>query len=242
MTPETYRFANGVTLFRHMLLDVQLARYQEPGNPNLHEPEEEAWLERLLERCGTDEPIFIDIGAGVGYYSILVKQRHPLARVLAIEPLSAHADAIVAHAALNGLDDGAIEVRTNAISSHAGMSEFVPLHYGSHLKSAGKTGRPGATINVPTITLADLMADVGAAADVVKLDIQGSELEVLAAVPDLLASGRIRSLIVGTHGPALFEGVRTLLAARYDLLHADPAPAFQPDGLIVACHRSPAPR
>lgn len=74
-----------------------------------------------------------------------------------------------------------------------------------------------------------------------KIDIQGHELDVLAADPAVLADGRIKALIVGTHGSALFTGVCELLSTDYDIIHRNPAPDYQPDGLIVARHRTCAP-
>ncbi|WP_207481647.1 FkbM family methyltransferase [Arenibaculum pallidiluteum] len=232
---SVYTFSNGVMLFRSTMLDLQIARYQEDGNPNLHEPVEEWWLRRCIDLVDHNEPVIVDVGAGVGYYSVLVKRNWPSARVVALEPLPAHADAIVAHADLNGLAAGTIDLRKEALSDVDGEAEFVPESYGSRLIPPGRRSDRG-TIKVRSLTLESLLGQIGPV-DVMKVDIQGLELRVLAAAPAALASGRIKMLIVGTHGPDLFEGVRRILSAHYEILHEDPAPPHQPDGLIVARHR-----
>jgi methylase of polypeptide subunit release factors len=114
---ETYRFGNGVVLRRRELMDIQVQRYAEPGNPNLHVPIEEEWLLKRLEACGRTDPVFLDVGAAVGYYSILVKKKWPGATVIAIEPLPEHIDALHVNAALNGLQIDDIKLVPVAVAA-----------------------------------------------------------------------------------------------------------------------------
>lgn len=100
---ETYKFGNGVVLRRREMLDLQVQRYTEPGNPNLHEPVEEEWLLKVLNSYDRTDPVFLDVGAAVGYYSILVKKKWPEATVIAVEPLPEHIEALHCNASLNSL-------------------------------------------------------------------------------------------------------------------------------------------
>ncbi|HEY2111374.1 MAG TPA: hypothetical protein VGH25_06555, partial [Dongiaceae bacterium] len=74
---DVYVFGNGIRLRRGDVMDLQVERYSEPGNPNLHEPVEEEWILRRFAEALPAAPVFLDIGAGVGYYSFLIKKRWP---------------------------------------------------------------------------------------------------------------------------------------------------------------------
>ncbi len=229
-----YEFSNGIRLYRADLLDVQLARYAEPGNPNLHEPVEEDWIRRMLDRIATASPVFLDVGAAMGYYCVLVKQLRPAARVFAIEALPRHVAALEATLALNGLARTDVTVVPIAVSSQTGKASFVDQGYGSQLSSASSK-RPGAgELEVETRSLAEILAEIGPV-DLMKMDIQGAELKVLDAARGPLSAGAIAHVIVGTHGREIHDSIRAILEqARFSIDFDDPAPAMQPDGLIVA--------
>jgi FkbM family methyltransferase len=218
----SYEFSNGVRLRRSDLMQVQLDRYATAGNPNLHEPVEEEWLIRALEGAS----VFVDVGAAAGYYSILAKRLRPKLRVVAFEPLPRHADALRANLALNGLERDAVEIREIALSDRTGSGWLADEGF-----SSGLTDEV-CGVAVQLQTMAEALADLGLV-DVLKMDIQGAELEVLQHLPDV-----VQTLLIGTHSPALHDGVRALLHDRgYEIGFDDPSPAMQPDGLIVARRR-----
>jgi FkbM family methyltransferase len=229
-----YEFSNGIRLYRADLLDVQLARYAEPGNPNLHEPVEEDWIRRMLDRIATVSPVFLDVGAAMGYYCVLVKQLRPAASVIAIEALPRHVAALEATLALNGLARTDVTVMQIAVSSQTGKASFVDQGYGSQLSSATLKRRGDGELEVDTRTLAEILTEIGPV-DLMKMDIQGAELKVLDAARGPLSAGAIAHVIVGTHGREIHDSIRAILEqARFSIDFDDPAPAMQPDGLIVA--------
>ena len=229
-----YQFSNGIRIERSNLLDLQIERYREPGNPNLHEPVEEKWMGRLIERLGTASPTFLDVGAGVGYYCVLVKKLRPPARVIAVEALPRHARALRSTLVLNGLEHSGVELIEAAVAPTTGRASFADLDYGSQLTTNSQDHPGAARIEVPTLSLADLIAKTGPI-DLMKMDIQGTEQEVLAGSREVLSSGQIQSIILGTHGPAAHDSTRAALKeCYYHILFDDPAPPMQPDGLIVA--------
>jgi FkbM family methyltransferase len=65
---------------------------------------EEEWMGRLIERLGRPSPTFLDVGAGVGYYCVLVKKLRPAARVIAVEALPRHARALRSTLLLKGTE------------------------------------------------------------------------------------------------------------------------------------------
>jgi FkbM family methyltransferase len=231
---EVYRFSNGIRLYRADLLDIQLARYAEPGNPNLHEPVEEDWIRRMLDRIATVSPVFVDVGAAMGYYCVLVKQLRPAARIFAIEALPRHVTALKATLALNGLAPTDVTIMPIAVSADTGRASFLDQGYGSQLSSASGIRRGAVVLDVEARSLQEILAEIGRV-DLMKMDIQGAELDVLGAARGPLSEGAIAHAIIGTHGREIHESVRAILEeAKFSIDFDDPTPAMQPDGLIVA--------
>jgi len=230
---DVYVFGNGIRLRRSDVMDLQVERYSEPGNPNLHEPVEEEWiLRRFAERLPA-APVFLDIGAGVGYYSFLIKKRWPDAVIFAFEALSRHADALEANRALNGLSPGDISIIRAAVGPATGQASFVDQGYGSMLAGNGSSR---AAVSVEMRALTEVL-EAMPAVHLMKMDIQGAELDVLKPASDLLGRGAIRHMVIGTHGRALHRGVVKLLTRLgFEIVLDDPTPPMQPDGLVVASY------
>jgi FkbM family methyltransferase len=228
---QVYVFSNGIRLRRRDMVEGQLRRYAEPGNPNLHEPVEEDWLLRSFDRDRPERSLFLDVGAGVGYYSFLIKKRWPDAVVVAFEALPRHADALDANRVLNGLTDADVTLVRAAVGTTSGPAAFVDQGYGSGLA----TGSPHPdALTVETRSLRAVLEDLPSV-HLMKMDIQGAELDVLTAAGDALVRCGVRHVVIGTHGPVLHAAVVQLLARLgYTIAVDDPCPPMQPDGLVVA--------
>ena len=227
---EIYRFSNGVMLQRADLLDIQLARYAEFGNPNLHEPIEERWLLQTFEEKIPSVPIFLDVGAAVGYYSILIKLRWSNARVISVEPLQRHIKALQNNLIINGLKLSDVTILPLAISTVNGTAPFIDMDFSSVLAS------PLArfSLRVPTRTLSSILSELPQV-HLMKMDIQGAESDVLMSSHTVLSEGRIRHVVIGTHGEEKHRAIVGFVkSAGYRIVVDDPLPPMQPDGLIVA--------
>ena len=185
---------------------------------------------RAFGEATPSNPVFLDVGAGIGYYSILIKKNWADARIYAVEALPRHAQAILETLDLNDLPRDAVTIVRDAIGDRDGHAEFIDHGYSSMLVS--ETDVPDA-IRVKTRTLTSLLGDLPPV-HLMKMDIQGSELAVLNEARAALTAGRVAKVLIGTHGPELHRDVRDLLLeCGFALLHDDPAPPMQPDGILL---------
>ncbi len=160
-------------------------------------------LPRLAD---TDAPLVLDVGAHIGLFSLWLLKEHPRARVRSVEPDPQTYDILgrnVAAARRGGAQWDAVnlaawdEDRAELRFSGAGPSMS---HRVNH---AGDTIVRGVTLK----TLLDGLGDSGAAIDLMKIDIEGSEEAFLCKDPELLR--RVRTIMVELH-PKLCNAQRVL--------------------------------
>jgi FkbM family methyltransferase len=162
-----------------------------------HEPEIATLFRRLLAAGAT----VFDVGANVGYFSLLARELG--ASVHAFEP-NPRVRGMLARSA--SLGSGGIEVVAAACSDREGI---MPLY----LSDAGNTGmtslgnRTAHEIEVKLVTLDAYAARTGP--DLLKIDVEGHEREVLSGARVLLASAR-PIVIVETSGGETLELMRDL--------------------------------
>jgi FkbM family methyltransferase len=178
----------------------------------------------LLELLRPTPPVVIhDIGANVGTWTCLAKSIFPAATVEAFEPLEGHLAElrrntarwpdVRLHALALGPRDGTTTIEVMDFSD---ASSVLPLTANGR---ATFQIRPAAQREVRLATLDGLVAS-GAArpADLLKLDVQGYELEVLRGAESSLAAASHVLLEVSFRefyrGQPLFAEVVAFLAAR----------------------------
>ncbi|MEL6257775.1 MAG: FkbM family methyltransferase [Pseudomonadota bacterium] len=186
--PELHTFANGLTLPKALMLEIQLKRYATPESGNLHEPEEERWFERILSETPDDGGLFLDGGAALGYYSALVGRRKPEWDIWAFEPLDRFQAAIVETFRLNGLSTDRLRIDPTVLHTSEEEVSFADQAFGSTADQAmgeradmrqTRQGRP----------LSGVVREAGRTVTLLKLDIQGHELAVLDRARDVLSEG-----------------------------------------------------
>lgn len=229
-----HRFDNGLVVEAGAITPPQRARY---AKHNLHEPVEEAWIERLC-RSGSRAPggapfRFWDVGAAIGYYSMLVARLRPDAEITAFEPLPSHYDRILQHWKLNGLDPARLRLEATAISDKAGSAGLLDMNFGSRLVRDPAAAPAAKRVEVRTESLDRFLAGSDSAVDLVKVDVQGGEDAVVAGAAH--SAHLIRGWIVGTHGPRKHNTcVDRLEAMGYRIVFSEQDVDGQPDGMIVA--------
>lgn len=105
----------------------------------------------------------------------------------------------------------------------------------AHLGSRWRDKSRENAVRVRTLCLDHLMRRVGQPADLLLMDVQGLEADVLKGGDHSLRSGKIKTVIIGTHGREIHLECLDILKARGFTIELDlPDPTEQPDGILVA--------
>lgn len=153
---------------------------------------------------------FIDIGANVGYFSLLAADLGgPASTVVAFEPNPRLAGMLRESVRLSGHDArvSVIEAACSSISSTATLS-LSPDPRNSGLSSfesfepsvTASWERPGAVVQVKTTRLDEWCASEDVVPDVVKVDVEGHELAVVEGMTGLFERGQPQALICELSG------------------------------------------
>lgn len=155
------------------------------------EPNLSRWIERSLKPGDT----FVDVGANIGYFTLLASRCvGESGRVVAIEPAPEHLRALESNLRLNSV--GNVRIVEAAVSdrrSTATLFSGPECHSGLSTIIADEASRQGleAECEVPTVTLSDTLdPDELESARIVKIDVEGSEWPVVNGMDRLLSSGR----------------------------------------------------
>ncbi len=190
------------------------------GNYEL--PIQEA-LGRLLAPGG----VFYDVGANAGFFSLLAAKRVGAAgRVYAFEPLGENLASLREQVEVNALEQ--VEVVEGAVGASTGTAE---LSFAPGQNSEAHLGDPrGAgerTMTVPVTTLDDFVA-AHRRPTLVKIDVEGAEIAVLAGAARLVADGT--AFLIELHGLDKGESVTaTLRDAGYRLERLDGSIPARPE-------------
>jgi FkbM family methyltransferase len=189
-----------------------------------------------LIALGRSASVVFDIGANLGWMSLAIARYCPDTRVVAFEPDPGIARKNADTAALNPELGPRVLLRQHAIGDRNAVRSFDSG--GPENSGAGRLheGAEGATILVDCRTVDAVCEESGLYPDVVKLDIEGGELDALRGMAGLLRTRPPRALLIELHGfnamdPLVFyDDIRTLLiAARYRLFQLDDGGLRPPD-------------
>jgi FkbM family methyltransferase len=145
----------------------------------------------LMFDTNAETPRILDCGANVGVASLFFKQRYPRARITAFEADPAISAVCRRNLAANGAAD--VDLVTAAVWTARGETEFVCE--GSDSGAVAALGLiDGRVQTVPTVRLRDYLCE---RIDLMKLDIEGSELPVLEDCADAL--GAVQAMTIDLH-------------------------------------------
>ena len=164
-------------------------------------PEEYAALKACTRRGAT----VLDVGANVGAYTLLFAQWvGSSGRVYAFEPAAASRAGLQRHLAINGLA-GRVTVRPEAIAARVGRQPFVDVGTLGNNRLATVADAP--TIDVRVSSLDEFCRISNIRPDLVKVDVEGAELDVLRGARQTIAErGAALALFVELH-PSLWPSL-----------------------------------
>lgn len=152
----------------------------------------EAPIQTALAEHLAEGAVFYDVGANVGFFSLLAASIvGDSGAVYAFEPVPANAASIRHSARLNRLSN--IEVFEEAVGERSGSASLILSRHigGATLASKGAPQDATGEIEVAVTTLDDAIADRGLRPpSLIKIDVEGAELEVLRGMTDTLAIHR----------------------------------------------------
>jgi len=172
----------------------------------------EPHVTRVMRSFLTPGMSVIDVGANIGYFTMLAASRvGPTGRVAAFEPSPDNLDLLKRSAAANGFAN--VETHTLAVADEPGTVTFSmdDSNGGIH------RGEPGVSaVLVPAVAL-DGFLPPGYRVDLIKIDVEGSEGLAVKGMQDLLA--RQRPVLFCEFTPAALPRFSRMSAEEYlDLL------------------------
>lgn len=175
--------------------------------------------------------VFIDVGAHVGYYSLLASQRvGSTGKVIAIEPNPPTLDRLRRNIHLNGASN--IVVEPVACTDVGRTLRFFQADLentgGSSL--ASQNARGAKQISVAGVPLDKIVESLGLShVDFVKIDVEGAEMQVLGGMTNILA--KYRPKIVIELKADLLANMGTSLDAALALFHKNGYTLQERDGV-----------
>ena len=149
----------------------------------------------LASRISSDS-VCVDIGANIGYFTLLMAKGASEGSVHAFEPIPLNTSLLHASIELNGFTN--IWVNQSAVGDRTGEISFVQSSDSAY-SSLFDTGRksPDRTIRVPITTLDEYVSHTGITrVDILKADVEGAEGLVVAGASQLLRDKTRRPLLV----------------------------------------------
>jgi FkbM family methyltransferase len=159
----------------------------------------ETCLDRDYERVAVpvqDGWNIIDIGAGLGDYTVLAARENPHGRVYAYEPFQESLKLLEDNLKLNQIQN--VQVFSEAVSDQAGKLRLgligEAVQHSTSLTEGGFTAH-----EVPAISLSQALDRLtGATCDLLKIDCEGAEYEILMKA-DPACWSRIRQIVLEYH-------------------------------------------
>jgi FkbM family methyltransferase len=160
--------------------------------------------------CRLAEPksVIVDVGANFGLYSICAGARTPKGKIFAFEPIPEQLTLLQTNITDNHLE-GIVLPRGKAVAEVAGVRKFF-ISESASFSGFAETGRSetSRSLDVDCITLDTYDELSGLAVDLLKIDVEGAELEVLLGAKDLIARSPDIVMLIEGNAKNLSEAAR----------------------------------
>ena len=156
----------------------------------------------LLEKIAKPAMTVLDIGANIGYYALMeLNLIGAKGKLIAVEPSPKNIEIFKNNLDLNGISN--VKVIEGAISDKEEKKDFHLADMGNlntfHATGTGLQHLTGEVIKVNAYTIPQIMKDEGPL-DLIRMDVEGHEVEVLNGMLSSVSSGELRpSIIFETH-------------------------------------------
>lgn len=150
----------------------------------LWEPDLSAFVASRM--VGQQDRVFVDIGANIGYFSLLAARAAPSSQIVSVEPFPTIYQKLAANVALNRC----LNVRTLqvAVSDHRGHLDLYfagPGNEGATTSRINRHNVPATT--VPCATLPDILSEAELSrVRMIKIDVEGAEHAVVSGLLGVL--------------------------------------------------------
>lgn len=153
----------------------------------------------MLEEIVKPGMNIFDIGANIGYYVIMEKiLLKGQGTVTAIEPSPTNTDLLKMNMSLNAISD--VSVYTMAISNKVDKKDFYLAKQSNlntfHATGTGATHLSGKVISVDTETVPGLSRQVNIQPDLIRMDVEGHEVEVIDGMIDAIKNNEMKPAII----------------------------------------------
>lgn len=143
---------------------------------------------RLIEKLELSDIVALDIGAHIGYFSMLLERKHK-AKVYAFEPMPYNVKKIKHYFELNKVKN--VKIFEMALSNQIGELVFSNLEYSdvgnTYVNNSPIFESSRNNIKVKTNTLDNLLSENTISnPNILKIDVEGAELDVLKGAYNLL--------------------------------------------------------
>jgi FkbM family methyltransferase len=154
-------------------------------------------MHRLIDAAAGPGGVVLDVGANIGYNTVYAARRvGPAGRVIAIEPAADNVAILRENIETNGLTN--VAVHAIAAGRVSGTRDLFLRGDVSAVNSLFPESMYAAVTGVQPVPVVRLDDVVDVQPDLVKIDVEGAELDVLGGMPRLLAAPSIQ-LIVEWH-------------------------------------------
>ncbi len=155
--------------------------------------------------------VVVDVGANIGYYALLeAKTVGEKGRVYCLEPAPENVEILRRNIAANGYEN--IEVLHAAAGAASKEGKlYLSSSHNQHAMLAENVRGAVGSVPVQMVSLDDFMRDKPFPS-LVRMDVEGYELDILRGMKDLFATGKPMQLFIEIHCFFLKEKVLDLLA------------------------------
>jgi len=165
----------------------------------LHEFEDMAFTLHSL-RPGD---VFLDVGANIGSYTILASAVAG-ASTIALEPVPSTFTHLKNNVSINNIEN-LVTLRNSGAGARNATLKFTRNHDTvNHVVSEGEEERD--TVEVPVLTVNEICAQ--RIPFLIKIDVEGFEMEVLRGASEILSNNNLQALIIELNGSCQRYGVK----------------------------------